>query len=76
MNRPTDEYGFTRMNLFFELLQMALGMRDHLSRVPTAVEWEEMYDEAVRQAVASLMVSAIERLPEEQSPPIDIKYTK
>ena len=61
-------------NLFFELLQMALGMRDHLSRVPTVVEWEEMYDEAVRQSVASLMVSAIERLPAEQSPPIDIKY--
>ena len=74
MNRSTDEYGFTRMNLFFELLQMALGMRDHLSRVPTAVEWEEMYDEAVRQSVASLMVSVIERLPAEQSPPIDIKY--
>ena len=50
-------------NLFFELLQVALGTRDGLSRVPSAVEWGAMYDEAERQAVASLLLSGIERLP-------------
>ena len=29
-------------NLFCELLQVALGTRDRLSRVPSVREWEEM----------------------------------
>ena len=62
-----------RMNLFFELLQVALGTRDRLSRVPSSHEWEEMYKESERQAVASFLFSGIERLPAEQSPPIDVK---
>lgn len=48
--------------LFFELLQMALGMRDHLSRVPSAAEWERLFEEAERQAVVGVMLGGIERL--------------
>ena len=50
-----------------------MGTRDGLSRVPSAVEWGAMYDEAERQAIASLLLSGIERLPQEQLPPLDVK---
>ena len=55
--------------LFVELLQVSLGTREELSRVPSAVEWQGLYDEAQRQAVAGIIVCGIERLPKEQQPP-------
>lgn len=61
------------MNLFLELLQVSLGSRDILSRVPSTHEWLKLYDEAERQAVVAVMLSGIEKLPQEQLPPIDIK---
>ena len=59
--------------LFFELLQVALGPREKLSRIPSAAEWGGMYDEAERQAIVGLQLSGIERLPTEQLPPLDVK---
>ena len=41
-----------KRNLFIELLQIALGVRDDLSRMPSAVEWQCLFDEAQRQAIA------------------------
>ena len=55
--------------MFFELLQVALGNRERLSRVPTAEEWEEIYEESGRQAVTGILLSGIDRLPLEQRPP-------
>lgn len=54
---------------FLELLQLSLGTRDSLSRVPSALEWESILDEARRQAVDGIMVSGLERLPDNQRPP-------
>lgn len=48
--------------LFFELLQMAMGNRCELSRVPTAGEWSDLYDESERQAVTGILLHGIERL--------------
>ena len=56
-------------NLFVELLQIALGTRDFLSRMPSASEWQFLLDEAQRQAVDGIMVAGLERLPEKQRPP-------
>ena len=53
---------------FFELIQVALGTRDGLSRVPSAREWEAMYDEAWKQSVAGICFAGIKRLPEAQQP--------
>jgi len=61
------------MIFFDELLQVALGRREGLSRVPSVHEWEAMYDEAERQAIVSLLLSGIEKLPVEQLPPMDVK---
>lgn len=55
-------------NLFFELLQVALGNRDKLTKVPSAEEWAEIYAESERQAVTGILLHGIERLPAEQRP--------
>ena len=60
-------------NLFFELLQMALGSRKGLSRVPSAREWEDVYEEAEKQAIDGLLLTGLERLPAEQLPSMDLK---
>ena len=54
--------------LFFELLQIALGNREKLSRVPSAQEWLELYVEAGRQAITGILLHGIEKLPAEQRP--------
>lgn len=56
------------MPLFFELIQVALGRRDKLSRIPTAKEWNNLLDEASRQAVAGICIAGVDKLPQEQRP--------
>lgn len=57
------------LDLFVELLQVSLGARDCLSRVPTSKEWEELFDESARQAVSGIALEGIQELPEAQRPP-------
>lgn len=59
-------------SLFIELLQVSLGTRDKLSRVPLSTEWTVVYDEAERQAVEGIILAGLELLPENQRPPQDI----
>lgn len=54
---------------FFELLQVAVGNRDLLSGVPTAEEWEEIYDISKKQTLAGIAFKGVERLPQDQLPP-------
>ncbi|MBE6341044.1 MAG: hypothetical protein E7069_09975 [Bacteroidales bacterium] len=60
------------MSLFFELLQISLGTRDRFSRGPSVVEWQELFNEAQRQAVIGLLMIGVERLPNDQRPPRDV----
>lgn len=60
------------MSLFFELIQVTLGNRDKLSRVPSAAQWEALLEEADRQAITGVLQHGLERLPEEQRPDIDL----
>lgn len=55
-------HGFTCMDLLFELIQVALGKRQELSRIPSAQEWGKAYEESVRQAVAGICLAGIEQL--------------
>ncbi len=57
------------MVLFFELLQVALGNREGLILVPSAKEWEGIYEESERQAVAGILLHGIDKLSVEQRPP-------
>lgn len=70
---PTNRHESSLMSLFFELLQVALGTREKLSRVPTAAEWNDLYNESERQAVVGVMLGGLERLPQEQLPPLELK---
>ena len=56
-------------SLFFELLQVVIGNRLGLSRVPTPEEWEEIYEMSKKQSLAGIAFAGVERLPQEQMPP-------
>lgn len=56
-------------DLFTELLQVTVGTRDSLSRVPSGLEWQALYEEGQRQAVDSILLDGLERLPQNQLPP-------
>lgn len=45
--------------LFFQLIQVALGIRDALETSPSRMVWEAMYETAKKQAVAGIAFSAI-----------------
>ena len=59
--------------LFIELIQLALGTREHLSRVPSACEWEALYEEAGKQVVVGLLLNGLDRLPVESLPLLELK---
>jgi len=48
--------------LFMELVQVALGNRQELSRIPTSEEWGKLFVTAQKQAVAALVLLAVDRL--------------
>lgn len=48
--------------LFFELIQVAIGCRNSLSRNPSENEWEAIFDIADKQAVAGVALAALEEL--------------
>lgn len=54
--------------LEIELLQVAVGNRDKLSKTPTADEWDRLFKFTQEQAIAGMMFKSLERLPKEQKP--------
>lgn len=56
-------------DLFIELVQVSLGTRNHLSRIPDGSEWGLLFVEAQRQAILGIITEGLERLPQEQFPP-------
>lgn len=57
------------LDLFIELLQVSLGNRECLSRVPSSKEWDELFDESERQAVSGIAFEGVQKLPKTQRPP-------
>ena len=57
------------IRFFFELIQVALGALDKLSRIPSNNEWKLIYPEAQRQSIVGVLLMGLERLPENQRPP-------
>lgn len=62
----------TGKNLFYELVQVALGTRKRLSIVPSLQDWASIYKESERQAILGVMLVGFEKLPEIQRPPKEI----
>ena len=55
--------------LFYDLVQVAVGAKERLGRCPSKTEWDELFSLSKKQSVVGIMLSGIERLPEEQKPP-------
>lgn len=48
--------------LFFELIRVAIGTQDSLSRLPNASEWCELYRMAKKQSLLGVCFSALQKL--------------
>ena len=48
------------MSLFVELIQIALGTRTVLSRLPSENDWQQIYEIAVKQSLVGVVLSGIE----------------
>lgn len=41
-------------SLFFELIRIAIGTQDSISRIPSEAEWEDLFDMAVKQSLVGI----------------------
>ena len=57
------------VNLFFELLKVAIGKDSKLSTSPTLDEWTGIFVFAQQQTLVGVLFEGIKRLPAEQRPP-------
>ena len=48
--------------LFFELIRVAIGTRDTLSRAPSAQEWRQLYDIAKKQSLVGVCFASVQKL--------------
>jgi len=58
--------------LFLELLNIAIGNSDCLSRIPSESEWSQLFAISKQQAVLGFCYTALSKLPKEQFPPQSI----
>ncbi len=55
------------MELFFELIQVAIGNRTALSHTPTEEEWQQLFAEADRHTLLGICFAGVKRLGSEMS---------
>jgi len=59
-------------DVFFQLLQVATGVRGKLDRIPTSSQWQCLFDTSREHALIGVCADAIDRLPDDQRPPKSI----
>ena len=62
------------MNMIFELIQVAFGYRQQLSRQLSSEEWRGLYEQAGKQAVVGTVFDGVQKLPREQWPPQSVLF--
>lgn len=63
------------MNLFYELVKVALGNNSVLSRIPSDAEWHNLYKICQEQCITGVVFEALDRLSKQgQKPPLDLLY--
>lgn len=60
--------------LFFELIQVAIGTRICLSHTPSADEWGELYAMAKKQSLVGVCFAGVQRLVEQRQEPPEMLY--
>lgn len=60
------------MNVFLELIRVAIGVQKNLSHTPTEQEWQAVNDEIIKQALLGVCTYGMKLLPEEQRPPVHL----
>ncbi len=60
------------LDLFFELVRMGIGTCEKLSSTPTPSQWKEIYEISMKQAVAGIAFTGVEKLCAEQAPPKEL----
>lgn len=60
--------------LFFELIQVSIGMRICLSHTPSADEWGELYTMAKKQSLVGVCFAGVQRLQLQQQSPEEMLY--
>ena len=62
-------------DLFFELIQVVLGVKTCLSHTPSEKEWNELYLLCQTQSISAFVFTALDRLSESgQKPPMALLY--
>lgn len=62
-------------NQFYELIQVALGTRNGLSRKPSDDEWLVLFETCEKQAISGFVFPALDKLSEQgQKPPTDLLF--
>lgn len=64
------------VKLFFELLRVALGTQDCLSRTPSAEEWQELYAMAKKQSLVGVCFAGVQKLQLQYQTPPEMLYLK
>lgn len=59
---------------FFELIQVALGVRQYLSHTPRADEWGKLYDIAKKQSLVGVCFAGVQRLQQQRQEPPEMLY--
>lgn len=63
------------MGLFYEIVQVALGQKDKLSRLPSDKDWANLFLLSQKQAVIGITFKALEKLNQlGQRPPLNLLY--
>ena len=60
--------------LFAELIKVALGNENELSKNPTVDEWYIIYKEASNQAILGVLFQGVQKLPKGQWPPQELLF--
>lgn len=64
----------TMNETFFELIQVALGVRPCLSHTPSADEWGELYKIAKKQSLVGICFAGVQKLVNQQQEPPEMLY--
>ena len=49
-------------HLFFELIRVAIGTQEMLSRAPSAKEWKDLYAMAKKQSLVGITFAGVQKL--------------